>query len=131
MAASHRVPRPTNTDLIPAHGEPKNVKEDPTRWRRWWCLWRSEKASAGSGDLASRNKSHNHPSLLDTLCPSVCPPATLLTQRPDCLVMTIPSDTVWVPPGKGSVLNGASQVAWHRGAGRMLLESSCNPSVFP
>lgn len=33
LAASHRVPRamPTNTDLVPTHGKPRNVKEDPAR----------------------------------------------------------------------------------------------------
>lgn len=61
VAGSHRVlrARPTNTDLIPTHGEPESVKEDPARQR-------SKKASAGSGDLASGNKSQGHPSLLDT-----------------------------------------------------------------
>lgn len=51
VAASHRVPRvmPENTDLIPTHGEPESVKEDPMRC---WSLWRSKKASAGSRDLA-------------------------------------------------------------------------------
>lgn len=42
--------RPTNTDLIPTHGEPESVKEDPKRRR---SLRRGKKASAGSRDLAS------------------------------------------------------------------------------